>query len=112
MAEDLTSAQNFALSLLFDALKVDRINRTPEEYEQIKAQLPNLKQAHHLINEHLREFAEAGFFSNCQICRFKAGDKIIRYEPYPTSISIETVRLALNAAGWRAQRGERGAASY
>jgi hypothetical protein len=112
MAKDLTPAHNLALSLLFDALGMNRANRTHEEYQRIKAALPPLKQLHYRINERLQTLTEAGFFANAQICRFKAGHKIIQYEPYPTSISIETVRQALTWAGWREPRGKRRSVSY
>jgi hypothetical protein len=36
-----------------------------------------------------------------ELCRFKAGDQRIIYEPYPRAISIQTVRVALEVAGMR-----------
>jgi hypothetical protein len=39
-----------------------------------------------------------------QLCRFKAGDEKINYEPYPKAISYETVRTALEILGMRERR--------
>jgi hypothetical protein len=104
MSAQPTAVQDLALDLLFGALGVYPINRTPEDYEEIKSRIPNLKRAHHLVNRRLAELAGTPEFERTRICRFKAGDTIIREEPLPTSISIETIRLALNANGWRAHR--------
>ena len=95
------------MDLLFGALEENPINRTAEEYEQIKSRIPPLKVAHYLINERLSRLAKTEEFASHQICRFRAGDKVIQFEDYPTSISRETVRKALIAYGWRDPPGRR-----
>ena len=103
-----TSTQQFAMSLLFKALGECPINRTPEEYEEIKSRIPKrLKVVHHLINERLREFAQSDEFVSWERCDFKAHDQIIHFEPYPKSISMETVRQALIIFGWREPQARR-----
>ena len=96
-----TAIQSFAMKVLYEALGIDPINRTAEEYQQIRAQIPkNLKVVHGKINDYLKAHAITDF-SCAQFCRFRADDKIIRFENYPRSISIETVRQALIVYGWR-----------
>jgi hypothetical protein len=97
-----TSTQRFAMSLLFRGLRECPYNRTPKEYEQIKSRIPKrLKVVHGIINEQLNELAQSDEFASWERCDFKAGDEKIHFEPYPKSISIETVRLALIGFGWR-----------
>lgn len=108
MPEYPTPIQDFALELLFDALRENVINRTADEYEQIKSRIPKqLKTIHHLVNKQLSKLATTKEFASHKICRFRAGDKVIREEACPTTISIETVRQALIAYGWRDARPRR-----
>ena len=101
-----TAIQSFAMKVLYAALGIDPINRTDNEYQQIKARIPKrLKVVHALINDYLKEHKVTDF-SCPQFCRFKAGDKKIHYESYPTSISIEVIRQALIVYGWRESRTE------
>jgi hypothetical protein len=101
-----TSVENIILDIAFDLMGQSRINRTLDEYMQIAARLPPLKVLHGMINERLSQMAAAGD-ALYEICRFKAGDKYYRYEPPPTSVSLETVRNALTVARLREKRRRR-----
>jgi hypothetical protein len=109
---ELTDIENIALSLVFDAVGEQQINRSAHEYAKIAQSLPPLKVLHHLVNEELRERLRSPHYANCEICRFKAGDRIIRFEPYPRSISIETLRSALNWSAMRQPRSRRSTATH
>jgi hypothetical protein len=102
-----TPIENVVLDIAFDLIGESRINRTHDEYMQIAARLPTLKVLHHMVNERLNKIAAEGD-APYEICRFKAGDKRHQYEPFPTSVSLETVRNALTVAGMRKQRWHRG----
>jgi len=65
-----------------------------------------LKKLHGQINDRLREIDAKGD-APYEICRFKAGDQYYKYEPFPVSVSLETVRNALTVAGMRKKRGSR-----
>jgi hypothetical protein len=102
MADNPTAIQSLAVSLLLNAMGEDPYNRTAEEYEAIKSRIPkNLKVVHHLVNERLGRFAATDEFRRSRFCRFRAGDKVIREEAYPMSISAETIRRGLILYGWR-----------
>jgi hypothetical protein len=102
-----TPYQNIALDLTFLVMGEERINRTQEEYFDIAARLPPLKQLTHLVNERLKEVHEKQGDLLPQICRFKAGHERIVYEPFPTRISYETLRAALTISGMRNRRSPR-----
>jgi hypothetical protein len=109
-----TLVQDIAVRLMFKVMGEEQVNRTYEEYADIARRLPPLKTLHYLINECLKaEHAEhaSGRSSLPQICRFKAGDQIIRFETYPENISYETIRAALVAYGFREPR-RRSRANY
>jgi hypothetical protein len=90
------------MSLLYRSLGERPYDRTPEEYLEIKSRIPKrLKAVHHIINEELQALAQCDKFASWERCDFKAGDQIIHFEPYPKSISVETVRQALTVFGWR-----------
>lgn len=120
-----TVIQDIVLSLVFEAMGESQVNRTHQEYMDIAARLPPLKVLTHKVNERLREWHEddariaaskdlPGFDIEKQckhrksrlprICRFRAGDERIVYEPFPKTISYETVRAALENAGMRQRR--------
>jgi hypothetical protein len=101
-----TPIENIVLNAVFHLMDEERFDRTHEEYEQIKKRLPPLKVLHGKINDMLSKIAAEGT-APYEICRFKAGDKRYRYEPFPTSVSLETVRTALDVGGMRKQRGRR-----
>jgi hypothetical protein len=76
------------------------------------AKLGPLKILIHNINDLLAQLHEhSRKTGEClpEICRFKAGEdpKHINYEKYPTRISYETLRAALEVAGLRAPRSRR-----
>ena len=106
-----TAIQNITLNLIFAAMGECRFNRKHHEYMAISNRLPRLKQLTFQVNRLLQQLhrcnKECKGFVLPQICRFKAGDQRIVYEPYPNSISDETVRAALVAAGMRKQRWRR-----
>jgi hypothetical protein len=99
-----TPAQELALNLAFAAVGESRVNRTADEYMRIAAKLPELKVLTFRINQLLRQFHADNAANPPELCRFKAGDRRIVYEPYPKSISYETVRAALEILGMRKPR--------
>jgi hypothetical protein len=105
-----TAVQEIALNLIFTVLGERRVNRTREEYAAIVARLPPLKVLTFEVNETLRWMHKRSACSGVslpQICRFRAGDERYAYEEYPSQISYETVRAALDASGMRLPRGRR-----
>lgn len=106
MARFPTSIENIALDLIFEYMGESRSNRTFDDYMRIASELPPLKTLHHIVNQQLAKIAEAGA-APYEICRFRAGDKIIRYEPFPTSISIQTICTALIVSGMRRPKWKR-----
>ena len=103
MPRPLTSIENLAVSLVFSAVGEERINRSMGDYLAIASRLPPLRILVGLVNEELRKRHEQGDLP-LAICRFRAGDQGVRYDPVPTSISIETIRTALNLSGMRIAR--------
>jgi hypothetical protein len=98
----LTSVQEIALDMIFAFYGESRINRTYEEYRAIAVRCPRkLEALHSIVNEMLKEPSRAGI-TPYEICRFKAGDYGHFYEPFPTSLSFETVRQAWLRSGMRA----------
>src|SRR5437868_12511306 len=90
----LTSRERLALSLVFASKGERQFNRKPGEYTRIAAELPCLKKLHYEVNELLKERCKSVGPMD-EICRFRAGDDIVRYDPFPTSISTQTLRTAL-----------------
>jgi len=103
MSKHLTSKENIALDLIFHYVGESRFNRTPEEYAAIAAKLPPLKVLHDYINDFLGKCADSGY-APFEISYFRAGDDHIWYEPFPRSLSMETVRNAEVKSGMRALR--------
>jgi hypothetical protein len=108
----LTHVETIAISLVFDVMGEEQINRSADEYANIAEALPPLKVLHHFVNEELRKRLRSPEYANRKICRFKAGDRIIKFEPYPRTISIETIRSALNSSGMREPRRQRKASTH
>jgi hypothetical protein len=105
-----TPVQDIALDFVFEAVGETRINRTADEYQSIAKRLPPLKILHFLVNEKLQERLADMARRNSgppQICNFKAGHKRIVFEPYPRTISMETIRAALETSGLRTVRYRR-----
>jgi hypothetical protein len=101
-----TSIENVALNLIFECMGESRWNRTFDDYMRIASTLPPLKILHYIVNQRLAEIAKTGA-APYEICRFRAGDNIIHYEPFPTSISIQTIRTALVVSGMRRPKWKR-----
>jgi hypothetical protein len=99
----LTSVENLALSLVFSAVGEEQINRSMTDYLEIARRLPPLRILVGLANEELRQ-RHARDEVPLAICRFRPGDRSVRYDPVPSSISAETIRRALNLAGMRIAR--------
>lgn len=106
MSQFLTSKENIVLDLIFESLGESRINRTHAEYMAIASRLPMLEPLRQDVNKKLREIAAAGH-APYEICYFKVRDQKHRYDKFPTSLSIETIRTALNKSGMRQPRGRR-----
>jgi len=102
-----TPIEDIALNLIFVARREDRYNRSAKDYADIAKNLPPLKELEFQVNRLLRE---AHMCNGCngillpELCRFEAGHERVTYEPYPKSISIQTIRTALEAAGMRDPR--------
>jgi hypothetical protein len=102
---ELTAVQNFALEMLFRSLGEKQGAASFDNMLRKMDRIPkSLKQVHYLVNDELGRYALTKEFRLREFCRFKAGDKVIRYERYPTSISKETIRQALRISGWWPRR--------
>jgi hypothetical protein len=102
-----TPIEDTVLDLVFAVMGEGRINRTYDEYMAIAARLPPLKVLTFKVNQLLEERHKCNGCNGVllpELCRFKAGDQRITYEPYPKTISYETVRTALEIAGMREPR--------
>jgi hypothetical protein len=102
-----TPIQNIALNLIFAVVEEKQFNRRYSEYMAIAAKLPPLKVLTFKTNELLRQLHKCDGCNGVQLpelCRFRAGDERITYEPYPKYISYETVRTALEISGMRQAR--------
>ena len=102
-----TPIQDIALNLVFDEMGECRFNRTYQAYMDIAARLPPLKVLVHKINKRLQRLHKTHNGRLAEICRFKAGDERISYEPFPTKISYETLRAALVISGMREPRSRK-----
>lgn len=110
MAHCLTSYENIALNLIFESVNECRFNRSPAEYLDIIRRLPPPKVLHFVVNKRLQEIEASGSAPSSAICRFVAGDRSVRYDPYPVSVSLTTILNALNKSGMRL-KGQRDCAS-
>jgi len=102
-----TPHQEIALDLVFLVMDEERINRRYDEYMNIAARSPPPKVLLHLINERLHLLHRDHSHLLPKISRFRIGDQHIVYEPFPKSISAETLRLALIRSGMRQPRRKR-----
>lgn len=96
--KDLTQIQWFALKILFQALGINPYARP--FVETINSIPRSLKRVHYLVNTELARYSKTEEFQHMEFCRFRAGDKVCKYEKYPTTISRETIRQALVNSGW------------
>jgi len=96
-----TPIENIVIDHLFEWLGERRENRSMADYAAIARRVPKIDAVHAYVNERLRALKASGT-EPYQICRFAAGSEKITYEPFPASISRETVRRALKNFGlWR-----------
>src|ERR1700730_17052533 len=105
-----TPIQEIALNLIFVAMNEGRINRTYDDYMAIAARIPPLKILTFKVNQllqHLHKCDGCEGIRLPELCRFKPGDQLVDFEPYPKRISYETVRAALEIAGMRRPRWRR-----
>jgi hypothetical protein len=89
-----TSKEDIALTLIFGFLGESRYDRTMAEYFEIEARLPKVEAALAFVNSHLGKIPKAGY-APYEICYCKKGDYDHSYEPFPTSLSKETIRKAI-----------------
>jgi hypothetical protein len=94
----LTSKENIVINLLFEWLNESRYNRSLKDYIVIALRVPKTLAVHAYVNQRLSEMAKAGH-APYQICYFKPHDRYPWFEDFPKSLSIETVRSALNKFG-------------
>lgn len=100
----LTSVENIALNLIFESVNECRFNRRTAEYLNIAQRLPPVRELVTVVNRRLREIEKSGSAPSGAICRFVAGDRSVRYDPYPASVSPTTILNALNKSGMRVKR--------
>jgi hypothetical protein len=93
--------EELALDLIFESYGESRYNRTAPEYEHLASLLGPLKELHFRVNERLKEYKASEQPRWDGICYLKAGDLKPRYAPFPESISVQTIRTALLASGFR-----------
>lgn len=94
----LTSKEEIALDFAFQWQGESRINRTFAEYAAIAKKLPSIDALYAYINDELAKIHANGM-APYEICYFKRGDYGHWYQPYPTSLSRETIRKALKKSG-------------
>jgi hypothetical protein len=99
--------EELAVDLLLETFGEHRFNRSAEAYRRLCALVPPLKEAHYRTNRRLKQLHDAGKLKDRALCYYKPGDLKPRYESYPTSISVETLRKGLAAAGLRVPRWRR-----
>lgn len=99
-----TAVQDVVVNCVFAAMGESRFNRTLQEYQNFAARLPPLKVLLGKVNDCLEKIHRHSEDTDSPLpllCRFKAGDERIVYEPYPRKISYETLRSALTVTGFR-----------
>lgn len=97
----LTPKEEIAVDILFAYCGESRLNRTLDEYRAVALRLPRkLTALHSIVNEVLADPGKTSI-EPYEICRFKAGDYGHYYEPFPKSLSFETVRRAWLKSGMR-----------
>ena len=99
--------EELVLDLVFESYGESRYNRTSAEYEHLATLVTNIKDVHYRVNKRLQEYKKSGQPRSAAIVYFKAGDLKPRYEPFPETISMQTVRTALIFAGFRKPKQRR-----
>lgn len=85
--------------LVYEMLGESRDNRTADEYIAIAKRIPSVVACHAYVNQRLAEIARSGrepYRINYSKAGWKGPEK-----PFPTSVSLETVRTALKVHGVR-----------
>ncbi|MGY4615475.1 hypothetical protein ACVWZ4_000702 [Bradyrhizobium sp. USDA 4472] len=93
--------EELAVDLLFEAFGEHRYDRSQREYEHLISLIPPLKEAIYLVNRRLQELNEKGQQRFSVICYFRPGDLAPRYMPFPSKISLDTLRKGLITLGFR-----------
>jgi hypothetical protein len=104
-ALSITPLENLALSLVFQSIGEEQINRTMIEYREIAARLPKDIALHRQINDLLAKMAREGI-APTEFCSWKKRDRYWHNKPYPAQISLETMRRALVKSGMRELQSE------
>lgn len=104
MNQSLTVVERLALNLAFMTKGEWWGDRTTEDYIRIARSFPRLRILHSEINALLAHCHAMGCLPYSEICIFRRGDRKARYVPVPTSISIETIRRAMNKSKMRIPR--------
>lgn len=98
MAYFPTPVQDIVISFIYEWLRESRVNRAIDEYREILARFPTVEAAHSYVNQRLQEIAKSGE-KMWPIHYGRPGRGYIK--PYPTSVSMETVRTAFIVHGVR-----------
>jgi hypothetical protein len=93
--------EELSLDLLFESYGEDRYNRSAEDYAYLSTLVTNLKDALFRVNQRLAQYKRSGKPRWSGICYFRAGDLTPRFKPFPESISMQTIRSALEFSGFR-----------
>src|SRR6185437_8932255 len=100
MSPFLTSTERIVIQLLMEWIGESCVNRSLKEYVALAAKIPKPAAVHAFVNQRLAEIATT-HQAPYKIYHFKSGDEYIWYAEFPKSVSLETVRVALNKFGRR-----------
>lgn len=93
-----TPVQDIIISFIYEWLGESRVNRTMDEYREILSRFPTVEAAHVYVNQRLKEIEKSGA-KMWPTYYGRPGRGYIK--PYPTSVSMETVRTAYIVHGVR-----------
>jgi hypothetical protein len=93
-----TSSERIVIDILMEWLGESSLNRTPQEYITIAQKVPKPAAVHAYVNQRLAEIAATNS-APYRICHFKCGDRYVWFAEFPKSVSLETVRTAINKFG-------------
>ncbi len=98
MSPFLTSTERIVINFLMEWLGESCINKSLKEYIAIAEKIPKPAAIHAYVNGRLAEIAKTNQ-APYRICHFKCGDRYVWFAEFPKSVSLETVRAALNKFG-------------